>query len=247
MTCLGDSKDLNLFGGSMRKDGRIIWEKDGTEMVLIPAGSFEIGDDSELPIHEVELDAFYMDTSQVTVGQFKQFVGDSGYDYDDWDYVAEYSPTNQHPMIYVDWNDAVAYAEWAGKRLPTEAEWEYAARGGLRGKRYPWGDEAPTAEKANYGGNVGKATTVNSYAANGYGLYDMAGNVWEWCVAEYDEDYYQNASSKNLPGPDSGSDRVLRGGSWRNDANALRVAGRINLNPPSGSPNSGFRCVWGSN
>jgi len=117
------------------KAKKIIWPKDSSEMVLIPAGSFEMGDHingrypDELPVHEVELGTFYMDAHQVTVGQFKKFVAASGYGCGDWENVAEYSPTDEHPMIDVNWHDVSAYAVWAGKRLPTEAEWEYAARG----------------------------------------------------------------------------------------------------------------------
>ena len=116
---------------------RIIWEADGAKMALIPAGSFEMGDSKDepeawmkrsLPVHTVELDAFYMDVHEVTVGKFRKFVRETGYEYDRWDWVAVWSPTGKHPMILVTWDDATAYAKWAGKRLPTEAEWEYAAR-----------------------------------------------------------------------------------------------------------------------
>ena len=253
----------------------ITWDKDGAEMVLIPSGSFEIGDHldgmSNAPVHTVELDAFYMDVNEVTVGQFKQFVNHSGYDYpEDWDEVDKcspgddypvthvngndatsyakwadkrlpaeadkrlptevdkYSPGNDYPVTHVNWNDAVAYAKWVGKRLPTEAEWEYAARGGLVGKRYPGGDEI-THDDANWGDTVdGKdkwkyCSPVRSFEANGYGLYDMAGNVWEWCANWYSSDYYSKSSSKNPPGPVSGSSRVLRGGAL--DQRCLRSTG----------------------
>ena len=208
-------------------------------MVLIPPGSFEMGDhfdggdDDELPIHEVELDAFYMDAYQVTVGQFKQFIEDSGYDYDDWDSVAEYSPGDGFPMVYVSWNDATAYARWAGRRLPTEAEWEYAARGGLAGKRYPGGDHV-SHDDANYDGIGGKdkwseCAPVGSFEANEYGLYDMAGNVWEWC-----QDWYDSGECT----------RVLRGGSWLNFPYSLRVAYRHTLTPRNSyGYDGGFRCV----
>jgi formylglycine-generating enzyme required for sulfatase activity len=157
------------------------------------------------PVHTVELDVFYMDKAEVRVGQFKQLVNEAGYSYNKWNDVDKYSPGDRYPMIYVSWNDAVAYAKWVGKRLPTEAEWEYAARGGLAGKRYPWGDEI-SHDNANYDGTDGqskwsKCAPVGSFAPNGYGLYDMAGNVWEWTADWYAKDYYQNSSAKNPLGP----------------------------------------------
>ena len=189
---------------------RITWEKDGSEMVLIPAGSFEMGDHfnegraSERPGHEVKLDAFYMGVNEVTVGQFKKFVQQTGYAYGgDWNDVARYSPGDDYPMIYVSWHDAVAYAEWVGKRLSTEAEWEYAARGGLVGKRYPWGDEI-SHDDANWGNTVNGrdkwkyCSPVGSFVANGYGLYDMVGNVSEWCQDWYGSDYYSNQSQLRI-------------------------------------------------
>ena len=152
-------------------------------------------------VHEVELGAFYMGTHQVTVGQFKKFVAASGYGCSDWENVAEYSPTDEHPMIDVNWHDVSAYAMWASKRLPTEAEWEYAARGGLVGKCYLWGDEASTSDMANYGGTVRTTTVAGSYPANGHSLYDMAGNVWEWCADWYGHDSYSKSPDKNPTGP----------------------------------------------
>ena len=187
----------------------------------------------------------YMDVREVTVGQFREFVNQSGYKYGgNWDSVAKYSPGDGHPIVEVNWNDAKAYAKWAGKRLPTEAEWEYAARGGLAGKRYPWGDEGATA--ARYGRNT-TTVVVGSYPANGYGLYDMAGNVWEWCQDRYDENYYRSSSAKNPLGPGAGPKRVLRGGSWYDTASSLRVAYRLNRPPYTRDRNFGFRCVSGSN
>ena len=236
---------------------RIIWEKDGAEMVLIPAGSFEMGDHfneglaRERPVHMVKLDAFYMDKDEVTVRQFRKFVRETGYEYDRWNDVAEASPTSKHPMIFVNWHEATAYCEWAGKRLPTEAEWEYAARGGLTGKRYSWGDNEDQARRyANYDGTGGKdkwtrCAPVDSFKPNRYGLHDMAGNVYEWCSDWYDEDYYSNLELHNPQGPSSGVDRVLRGGSWPNVSNLLRAACRFNFNPTGTNFNCGFRCVSG--
>ena len=251
---------------------KIVWEKDGSEMILIPAGSFEMGDHfdegskdgRELPVHTVELDAFYMDVYEVTVGQFRDFVNQSGYKYrGNWDSVAKYSPGDEYPMVYVTWNDATAYAKWAGKRLPTEAEWEYAARGGLVGKRYFWGDEKPDGSQCNFADKntptdftwadrtvddgYEYTAPVGSFIANGYGLYDMAGNVWELCQDWYGKDYYSSSPTKNPLGPGSRSYyRVLRGGDWHNSASYLRVAGRLNLTPSDRGSYYGFRCVSGS-
>ncbi|MAE18542.1 hypothetical protein CMK12_06375 [Candidatus Poribacteria bacterium] len=238
----------------------IIWEADGAKMVLIPPGSFEMGDHfdegldgDERPVHTVELDAFYMDKYEVVVGQFKKFVQQSGYSYDRWKDVAKYSLGDDYPMIYVSWYDATAYAEWTGKRLPTEAEWEYAARGGLTDKKYPWGNEKNLARSyANYKGTGGKDTwdqqiaPVGSFEANEYALYDVAGNVWEWCADWYGRNYYQNSLAKNPVGPGNGSKRVLRGGAWTSFVPYLRVSYRLNINPSIRNSYRGFRCVSGS-
>jgi len=251
------SEKKNLVRGEFTLDKEVNWDKDGAQMVLITTGllgSFKMGDHHDnmsdaLPLHSVVLDDFYMDAKEVTVGQFKQFVNQSGYQYDgNWDDVTKYSPSNKYPMIYVHWNDATAYAEWAGKRLPTESEWEYAARGGYAGKhykRYPWGDEIDK-KKAHYNSlNEGDKTTkaVGSYEGNDYGLYDMAGNVMEWCADWYGFDYYNKSPVRNPSGPDSGSRRVLRGGSWLYDASDLRVADRNDASPNTRNSFIGFRCV----
>ena len=239
-------------------DDEILWHKDKAKMMLIPAGSFEMGDSKNepedwmkrsRPVHTVQLDAFYMDVNEVTVGQFRGFVHQSGYSYNRWNDVAEYSPGDEYPMVLVNWDDATAYAEWAGKRLATEAEWEYAARGGLIGKRYPWADEI-SHDDANFDGTGGKdkwefSAPVGSFEANEYGLCDMAGNVFEWCADWYGSDYYSNSPAKNPPGPGTGKYRVLRGGSWSNITSLLRVANRLFDTPNNRTYSNGFRCVSG--
>ena len=251
---------------------KITWEKDGAEMALIPAGSFEMGDSKNepeewmadtRPLHTVTLDAFYMDIHEVTVGQFKHFVNQTGYNYKWWNDVATLSPTDGHPMTIVKWTAATAYAKWAGKRLPTEAEWEYVARGGLEGKRYPWGDDLSLAtDYANYKGTGGKdrwkyTAPVGSFEPNGYGLYDMAGNVWEWCQDSYDLDAYRKRSKMGKtinPVSDVTYDlvdfgqekRVMRGGSFLcNDSycSGYRVSRRMSSSKDTGLMHTGFRCV----
>jgi len=246
---------------------QIDWTKDSADMVWIPAGAFQMGDSkpepqqwmaSSRPVHQLELDGFYMDSHEVTVGQFKKFVQDSGYNYNRWDELeaSGYAPTDEHPMIYVNWHDASAYANWTGKRLPTEAEWEYAARGGLEKSSYPWGDQV-SHENANFVGIGGTdqwkyTAPVGSFAANGYGLHDMGGNVYEWCADWYDDKYYQRSPVRNPEGPVQGEFRVLRGGGWNHGPDKLRLAGRHYSQPHSspffdgGGYAFGFRCVISS-
>ena len=231
---------------------KVIWKTDEAEMVLIPykvvipgktepAVYDEFGDlvNAEIVVPEqINSLPFYMDAYEVTIGQFKKFLKASGYKPDmsiNWNYVYKYSPTEKHPMIYVNWQDARAYSRWAGKRLPTEDEWEFAARGGLKNKEYPWGNDVSLArDYANYEGTGGKdkwdrtTAPVGRFKPNGYGLFDIAGNVKEWCQDWFD--------SKELY-------RVLRGGRWSNTADSLRVAVRSYLYPSGGSSTLGFRCV----
>ena len=229
------------------------------DMVLISAGEFQMGSDDneahedEKPVHTVYVDAFYIDKYEVTVGEYKEFIQATGYPAPDWNKIAEDSPTDQHPIVYVSWHDAMAYAQWVGKRLPTEAEWEKAARGGLVGQKYTWGN-AIDPSKGNYNRNSGGTTVVGSYPANGYGLYDMAGNAWEWCLDAYDSDFYASSPREN---PVSGgtvedivsnfavvkTDRVLRGIAWTDTAEPVLVATRVGRNPAKTRRLYGFRCV----
>jgi formylglycine-generating enzyme required for sulfatase activity len=310
-------------------------------MVWIAGGKFQMGTDDPhsyfrdaRPVHEVEVDGFWMDATEVTNSQFAKFVEATGYVT-----VAEKAPTlesimnnsppgtpppppevlvpgavvftppagpvpwndesgwwrwtpganwrhpegpesdlkgrENHPVVHVCWLDADAYCKWAGKRLPTEAEWEYAARGGLAGKAYVWGDESPGAggrwrcniwqgefphkNTAHEGGDGYTGTApVGSYPPNGYGLYDMAGNVWEWCADWYRPDYYRHSPAKNPTGPTSSYDpsrpqenpwmpkRVQRGGSFLcSDTFCSRYKpyGRGKGDIETGQSHVGFRCV----
>lgn len=232
-------------------------------MVLIPAGEFSMGSHAgerdERPVHTVYLDAFYIDPYEVTVGEYKRFLEDTNHRPLPSS-VSRTSPTDQHPVVEVSWHDAMAYAQWAGKRLPTEAEWEKAARGGLIGQDYPW--EGPIdANKANYGKNTKsgthaeRTTPVGTYPANGYGLYDMSGNVAEWCLDTYQRKFYVNGQQRNpVAGAESGQGtianagtnrarRVVRGGSWSFNAKSVRVANRLAEKPSLLSSDVGFRCV----
>ena len=246
--------------------------KDGAEMVLIPAGEFEMGTDpsevpqlvqwakkwysdissgflfaDEVPRHTVYLDAFYMDRYEVTNALYKKFMDATGHKAPAYWGAPPFNAPDQ-PVVSVSWDDAKAYAEWAGKRLPTEAQWEKAARGGLAGKRFPWGDSDPDGSQCNFADKSvddGHQSTapVGSFIPNGYGLYDMAGNVWEWCADWYDSGYYANSPSRNPTGPGSGTPRVLRGGSWNFHSYGLRIAYRYFMDPTTTFDYTGFRCV----
>ena len=230
---------------------------DGAEMVLIPAGEFLMGgaDDeargNEQPVHPVYVDAFYMDKYLVTNAQYKVFVdANPQWRKDLWNGGSYPDGKRNHPVTRVSWYAAMAYARWARKRLPTEAEWEKAARGGLVGMKYPWGNTID-ASMANYEENIGDTTPVDRYMPNRYGLYDMSGNVDEWCFDAYDETFYANPPHRNpVAGGQVGNDftsvksnRVLRGGSWGNSPRSVRLANRGWTRPTNAFVVNGFRCA----
>ncbi len=261
-------------------------------MVLIRGGTFRMGTNDgmpyEGPVHTVELEPFFIDEHEVTVAEFERFVnatyyrteaerfgwaGVFNFDEGEWQRVVgadwrhpdgpNSSADPNEPVCQVAWSDANEFAKWAGKRLPTEAEFEFAARGGLDGKKYSWGDDLTPDGKylANWwqgmfpdnntgkDGFVGRAP-IKSFPPNRYGLYDMTGNVWEWCLDKWGEDYYEHSPHHRPVGPEIGEDRVIRGGSFlcaENYCSNYRVAGRSHSAPDSGLNNVGFRCVRSAN
>jgi formylglycine-generating enzyme required for sulfatase activity len=216
------------------------------DIALIPAGEFEMGgnasnaESDEKPAHTVDVEAFYIDKYEVTNVQYKKFADanpqwqkdniphkiHNGKYLNLWQDNTYPPGKENHPVVYVSWYAAMAYAKWAGKRLPTEAEWEKAARGGVVGRKYPWGDLIDST-KANYGRAVGKTMLVGTYPANDYDLYDMVGNVMEWCLDAYEADYYSRSSPRNPIAGDGLTDlvdnfqnvtslRAVRSGCWYN-------------------------------
>jgi sulfatase modifying factor 1 len=219
------------------------------EMVVVPGGEFVMGTNDggdDNPPHTVRVDTFYMDRCEVTNAQYSRFCEDTGrplpmfWGMDTFHCGPNYP---DHPVVGVSWRDATAYAKWCGKRLPTEAEWEYAARGGLAGGSYPLGDTLTPAD-ANYtkSGRGGTAP-VGSYPANGVGLYDTAGNVVEWINDWYNADYYTTSPYSNPGGPEKGRFRVIRGGGWHSGPSCNRVYYRNALPPNWLDFNVGFRCA----
>lgn len=207
----------------------------------------------EGPRRRVTLQAFHIDRFEVTNADFERFVEASGYrttlerDSPDaaqsWRTAAHSSGRAKHPVVFVSWHDAHAYCAWAGKRLPTEAEWEKAARGS-DGRRFPWGDEWDST-RANGERTLKTTSAVGSYprGASPYGVEDMAGNVWEWVADWYDESYYRRGPEVDPPGPTEGTARVIRGGSWRGDSFFLRSSYRVGGTPDSRADYIGFRCA----
>ncbi|MBI2949597.1 MAG: formylglycine-generating enzyme family protein [Verrucomicrobia bacterium] len=292
-------------------------------MVWVPGGTFWMGSEDglpdEKPVHQVTVEGFWMDKTEVTNEQFEEFVNATSYvtlaerkpdpkdfpgapvenlvpgsvtfspppgevalqdHYAWWKYLpganwrrpegpgSNIAGREKHPVVHVCWDDAMAYAKWAGKRLPTEAEWEYAARGGLDRQPYVWGkDQVPNGKwPANiWQGRFPNENTiadgfrgtaqVAAFPPNRFGLHDIAGNVWEWCLDWYRPDYYANSAAQNPQGPADSFDpnepglpkKVMRGGSFLCSdlyCTGYRPSARMKSSPDTGLSHTGFRCAW---
>ena len=267
--------------------------------MLIPGGRYLMGADDgmphETPVHEVVVEAFHMDTHEVTNDDFATFVEATGFvtEAEEWGWSLGFVPDSEttervqgaewwvkvdgatwrHPLgpesningkgdlpvVQVSWNDAVAYCAWAGKRLPTEAEWEFAARGGTSQEEFPWGTtfELNGAAMANTWNGIfpvsdsgadgyASLSPVGTYPATAYGLFDIGGNVWEWCSDWFEGAYYARSPSNNPQGPERGIEKVLRGGSFLcapNYCKGYRVSHRNHSGIDTGLNHVGFRCV----
>jgi formylglycine-generating enzyme len=237
---------------------------DGAPMVMIPAGPFTMGSNdgphNERPAHTVTLDAFYIDRYEVTLSLYRKFLEEGNHDAPPtWDAEAATS-VGDRPAIGMRWESAAAYCRWAGKRLPTEAEWEKAARG-TDGRRYPWGEMQPFVDIANYNRGMWVSEAVTLMAVTGglegmsvrhglkeggkspFGVSHMAGNAAEWVADWYERDYYHKSPGRNPSGPMTGEKRVLRGGSWADVPSALRATARFSAEPNFEDRTVGFRCA----
>lgn len=223
-------------------------------MVLVPRGEFVMGsnDHQDEKPHNVVLDAYYIDTYEVSNKDYKEFMKTTGHPAPAyWDDPRLNKP--EQPVVGVNWYDASAFCEWKGKRLPTEAEWERAAKGPDGHAHYPWGHQLDSS-KANYGQTVGKTTPVDSYpeGKSGYGAYNMAGNVFEWVSDWYDPGYFNVSPAMNPQGPATGLNfanqgpvKTLKGGSWLAPASSLHTSHRFWNQPENNSygVGLGFRCA----
>ena len=230
---------------------------DGQEYAWIPPGSFRMGcvpeddqcDDDEKPLHFVEISrGFWMARAHTTVRAYEQFVAATKEEMPTAPFFNLEWKEKDHPIVRIKWAHADSFCKWAGGRLPTEAQWEYAARGGEEGFIYPSGNFL-THEDANYEDTGGRdrwdyTSPAGSFPPNAYGLYDMAGNVWEWVADWYHAKSYSHLPSKDPQGPSRGYERVIVGGSWFNAARVLRISDRFKLYEVSRSFDVGFRCVW---
>jgi formylglycine-generating enzyme required for sulfatase activity len=241
-----------------------IFDELGIEFVHVEGGPFQMGDNfeegkrSEIPVHSVSLDDFYLSKTEVTFAQYDRFCEDTGRENPDdggWG-------RGNRPVINVNWNDATAFCQWLSQisgqqiHLPTEAEWEYAAREGGKKVRFGNGQDIADPSEINFDGSAEhkelysrsgmyrqKTLPVGNFSPNALGLYDMSGNVWEWCADWFDEDYYRYGPTQNPKGPDAGTHRVIRGGTWSSTSISVRCSRRGSYTPDSSNDRIGFRLV----
>lgn len=241
------------------------------DMALIPSGEFWMGRNQlwlvdelgwnerdrldDRPVHLVYIDPFYIDRYETTNEDYQRFVQATGHRLPlHWAAGKIPAGKQRHPVYNISWEDAETYCKWMDKRLPTEAEWERAARGGLEKKLYPWGDQlgapqrgnAPAAQtvRAAHTGFPNGPIVVGSYPPNNFRLYDMTGNVWEWVSDWYERDYYSVSPDRNPQGPAKGMYRVFRGGGWSdNDERNLMLHYRNYTDPSARVPTIGVRCA----
>lgn len=257
---------INEISTTMAADDQLqdIIGKDHAPMVSIPEGFFPMGVPKaardggvdERPNHEVFVDTFYIDKFEVTNGRYLQFVTETDHRTPQhpsdpskgiWKGNMMPESVTDLPVINVDWNDATAYCAWAEKRLPTEAEWEKAAKG-PNDWRFPWGNIEPTQEHANFNQTWrGEATLVQvgmyEKGKSPYGVYDVAGNVWEWVADWYDAEYYQKSPLRNPKGPKTGSYKAVRSSGWQGETPQVRIFTRIKSLPTDRNNSTGFRCA----
>ncbi len=227
--------------------------KDGMPLAFVSAGEFQMGSEpylDEEPIHKVYISAFWIDQTEVTNRSYAHCVEDEACQppkrATSFTRKAYYGNTfyDTYPVIYVDWNEADSYCKWAGRGLPTEAEWEKAARGTDQ-RIYPWGNHLPDTDLLNYNFDFGDTSVAMNFlsSASPYGVLNMAGNVSEWVADWYDSHYYSQSPAQDPSGPASGKYRVVRGGSWPDNRNLVRAALRLYYEPDSAFFNLGFRCA----
>jgi len=264
VTCLSATEPQSSKVGQAVSSAEVGRGLDGAPMVLIPAGSFTMGTDdglpNERPAHIVMLDAYYIDQYEVTLSLYRKFLEEGKHESPPtWDDEAA-TTVGDRPAIGMRWESAAAYCRWTGKRLPTEAEWEKAARG-TDGRRYPWGEMQPFVDIANYNRGMWVSEAVTLVAVTSglegmsvrhglkeggkspFGVFHMAGNAAEWVADWYERDYYRKSPEKNPSGPMTGEKRVLRGGSWADVPAALRVTARFSAEPDFEDRTIGFRCA----
>jgi formylglycine-generating enzyme required for sulfatase activity len=239
-----------IFYGLNRRHGAEVVGRDGAAAVLVPAGNFVMGDDENSPRREIYVDGFYIDRYEVTIGRYAEFLEATGGHKkpDDWP-EGDLKKFAEFPVVGVDWHDADSYCRWAGKRLPTEAEWEKSARG-TDARKYPWGAAEPTSAHARFAISSRNAVYPDGISQIGkypdgigpFGTYDLAGNASEW-VADWYAQGFSQAQLQNPKGPDTGTSKVIRGGGWMDPPDRISTTKRMYLGPNQRMEDIGFRCA----